>query len=351
MEKCQRKVVKHVGYHEWKIENFSPLIDVSELIVGKPTFLESLSFTVENTVPNLWYLRMGFDGDKSGNKEWISRSLATTEKTEPVRAMCSLFILNNKQEKKFIQYFNNIEKSSNIAWYSKKFLEVKTLLNNRDEFLPNNQVTIGTEVIIYDFYVAPVGIKESSKTPKHSIYEDLKQLLVSGVASDVTLLLGNKEFKVHKAILMARCPEFLKTFIDTEDNAITVNEKKIMPKMDSKTFEMVLEFIYTDKICDLEDNVVLLLEAADKFKLQPLKDMYEEFLSDSIDIDNAIRIMDLAYRSNASQLFELVTEFIVANITKVMKTPTYAEVINVNPSISSIFVERLATLVQVPCLT
>ncbi|XP_008551648.1 TD and POZ domain-containing protein 1-like [Microplitis demolitor] len=344
MEIHNRKLVKRVGYHEWKIEDFTPLIDVSDLIEGKPTFLESLSFSVDDTVKNSWCLRLGFTGERPGSKEWVSISLATTSDTEPVRAMGSLFILNNRKEKKFTQCFNNIDKSCNIAWYSKKFLEIKRMLDNKEEFLPNNQLTIGTEVVIYDFTLAPIGVQVSSKPAKHSIYDDLNQLLVNKLGSDVTLVVGNKEFKAHKSILMARCPEFFRMFTINELNRI--NESKIViPKMDPKIFEMILEFIYTDKVSDVENNVVMLLEVANKYQLQPLKELCQELLLKSLDIDNAIQIMDLAYRSNAQQLLELATELIINNITRVMKTQIYSEVSNSNPFISSILVERLASMI------
>ncbi|XP_057341771.1 TD and POZ domain-containing protein 1-like [Microplitis mediator] len=344
METLNRKLVKRVGYHEWKIQDFMPLIDVSDLIEGKPTFLESLSFSVDDTVKNSWCLRLGFTGERPGSKDWVSISLSTTNDTEPVRAMGSLFILNNKKEKKFTQCFNNIDKSSHIAWYSKKFLEIKKMLDNKDEFLPNNQLTIGTEVVIYDFTVAPISIQDLSKPAKHSIYDDLNQLLVNKLGSDVTLVAGNKEFKAHKPILMARCPEFFRIFTINELNGI--NESRIIvPKMDPKIFEMILEFIYTDKVSDVENNVVMLLEVADKYQLLPLKELCQELLLKSLDIDNAIQIMDLAYRSNAHHLLELATELIISNITRVMKTPVYSEVTNSNPFISSILVERLASMI------
>ncbi|XP_057318313.1 speckle-type POZ protein B-like [Microplitis mediator] len=96
-----------------------------------------------------------------------------------------------------------------------------------------------------------------------------------------------------------------------------------IPDIEPEVFNKLLEFIYTDKITNLDADAAYLLEAADKYQLLNLKSLCEELLPKSVSIDNAIELMILTDLHNANQLLEFNIEFMIKNIKDVAKTPEY----------------------------
>ncbi|XP_074098174.1 speckle-type POZ protein-like B isoform X2 [Cotesia typhae] len=110
----------------------------------------------------------------------------------------------------------------------------------------------------------------------------------------------------------------------------------------------MLEFIYTDKVENLESNIENLLAVADFYQLKGLKEICEELLCESITIDNVARIMVLAYRHSAQQLFDYAIDFGAINIQRVMKTRYYVDVTQFYPLISTMLLEKLANIITAP---
>ncbi|CAD6220704.1 GSCOCG00011582001-RA-CDS [Cotesia congregata] len=101
-------------------------------------------------------------------------------------------------------------------------------------------------------------------------------------------------------------------------------ERKVtIPDVDSKIFKKVLDFIYTDHVDDLDSNAEKLLEAADKYQLQSLKEMCEYSLSKTLNVGNAIKIMILADRYYAKQLKEIAIDYVIANFDKFKNTEEF----------------------------
>lgn len=80
--------------------------------------------------------------------------------------------------------------------------------------------------------------------------------------SDVTLTCGNREFKMHKAILASRSAVFSAMFehqmLEGKSNRVQIED------VDSDVMTEVLRFIYTGKINNIDKMADLLLPAADK---------------------------------------------------------------------------------------
>ena len=80
-------------------------------------------------------------------------------------------------------------------------------------------------------------------------------------SSDVVLRVGNKDFQAHKCILSARSPVFGAMFQhdmkEAKENHVDIEDVEV------EVFEVMLRFIYTDKISS-DDVTIDLLKAADK---------------------------------------------------------------------------------------
>src|SRR5699024_7598585 len=94
---------------------------------------------------------------------------------------------------------------------------------------------------------------------------DYQSLLQSGKHSDLLLLVGGKEFAVHKAILAARSSVFERMLDhDTRENQEGIVE---ITDIDKDVCEQMLRYIYTDNVDSIIDQYgAELLAAADKVR-------------------------------------------------------------------------------------
>ncbi|XP_057339509.1 speckle-type POZ protein-like [Microplitis mediator] len=169
---------------------------------------------------------------------------------------------------------------------------------------------------------------------------DYEKLYESQMGSDVELIVQEKKFQAHKFVLMVRSPVFQAMLTtDMREN----REKTITIKnMDSEVFKSMLEFLYTDKVNDLDNVAEQLLEAADKYQIHTLKEICAESLCTSVTIDNASRLLALAYLHNAKEMLEYISNFIVINASHVVKTEEYKMMKELHPCLVPILFDKLA---------
>ncbi|XP_057322583.1 speckle-type POZ protein B-like [Microplitis mediator] len=150
---------------------------------------------------------------------------------------------------------------------------------------------------------------------------DYEELYNTKMGCDTIINVGDKEFQAHKTILMARSPVLAAMFyhdmIEKKENKISI------PDITPETFEKVLKYIYTDEITDLDADAERLLEAADKYQLQSLKEMCQESLSGTLTVDNALKIMTLADRHSAKDLLEFTIDYMASKIKDIIVTEDF----------------------------
>ena len=92
--------------------------------------------------------------------------------------------------------------------------------------------------------------------------ECYQTLLQSGTLADFTFVVSGKEFAVHKAFLAARSPVFAGMF--EHDMKEQIENRLELPDIDMEVFEVLLSYIYSDKIPDLDKFALELFSVADK---------------------------------------------------------------------------------------
>ncbi|XP_057318588.1 speckle-type POZ protein B-like [Microplitis mediator] len=255
----------------------------------------------------------------SEKKEWISLFLRRSNGKNKVRIKCSLFFLDGKN-KKVNRTNSYVSYALDDAYGAEQFLEIKELLEKEDDLIPNNTLTVGVEMTVFDDYRS-FTTDYPLKKRQRKITDDLKELYESKTNSNVIFVVGNEKFKAHKFILSTRSPVFSAMF--THELKENRNSEVDIPDIDPEIFNKMLEFIYTDEINNLDEDAESLLESADKYQLLNLKSLCEESLSKSVSIDNAIELMILADLHNADTLLEFIFEFIIRNFKDVVKTSEY----------------------------
>ena len=105
----------------------------------------------------------------------------------------------------------------------------------------------------------------------HNLNTHVVKMLTNQVLTDVTLKVKDKEFKAHKLILAAASPVFDAMFKEgtREHQESCVNILDI----DSDVFDVFLRYLYSGQVDQLDEMVSDLLAAADKYEVQPLKEV------------------------------------------------------------------------------
>ena len=195
---------------------------------------------------------------------------------------------------------------------------------------------IGAEVAIIHLGCSFCEVKVP---PKQDLRKDLGALLSFDGAesrdkfSDVTLVIlpkkdiGNPspiEFPAHKVILAARSPVFARMF--EHDMQESSNNKVEVDDIDPEVLKEMLTYIYTDRVPNMKSVACGLLYVADKYQLDQLKALCEQHLSYSLQVDNAARLIQLAYMHNAPQLKRATLQFIASHGEEVRATKEWEEV-------------------------
>ncbi|XP_074115591.1 speckle-type POZ protein B-like isoform X2 [Cotesia typhae] len=205
------------------------------------------------------------------------------------------------------------------------------LLSRKDEFLPDDILTICVDLTVYDDPMTIANPIHSLKGSGRKLTDDFRDLLATKTKSDIVIIVGNKKFDAHKIVLIARSNFFKAMF--SHDMKESKENKVTIPDIDPKIFEKLLEFIYTDQIGDLDDFAEELLEASDKYQLQGLKETCEISLAKTLNTENAIKVLILADRYNATQLKEIVRRHININFTEIKNTEDYKALGKYQPSL------------------
>ncbi|CAG9317843.1 unnamed protein product [Blepharisma stoltei] len=125
--------------------------------------------------------------------------------------------------------------------------------------------------------------------------------------SDLTVVVEGTQFKVHKVIMAARCPYF-RAMLNSGMKE-TSSQEVSFPDLSSKAFELIIDWIYSDKFSPLFSEQPIstelginLLFAANILDLQSLMRMTEIVLERSINIENVIELYEVAFALSAVKL-------------------------------------------------
>ncbi|XP_044968868.1 BTB/POZ and MATH domain-containing protein 1-like [Hordeum vulgare subsp. vulgare] len=145
----------------------------------------------------------------------------------------------------------------------------------------------------------------------------LERALKDGKGTDVTLLVGGREFIAHRFMLAAQSPVFdAQLFGPMTDEEDTRRIEVV--DMEPAIFEMLLHYIYKDSLPSCGEKgydaatMQHLLVAADRYGMDRLKAMCEEKLLESINVQTVTSTLALADRHFCEQLKDACDKFLSA---------------------------------------
>lgn len=122
-----------------------------------------------------------------------------------------------------------------------------------------------------------------------SLYDRVEKLLLSYEWSDCRFTVAGKDFKAHKLILGISSPVFEAMFY----GPLSSNEEIAITDIEPDVFQLLLNYIYTDKVeIPSIEQAFELLYASRKYLLEHLSDMCIAYIQANISTDNVIRILN-----------------------------------------------------------
>jgi speckle-type POZ protein len=171
--------------------------------------------------------------------------------------------------------------------------------------------------VLRELPVPTIPAEEVLAPPSTNLHEHLGELLQRGTGADVNFLVSGESFAAHKLILASRSPVFMAEFFGAMKEKCS--QRVEINDMEAAAFGVMLHFIYTDSVPDLEGELEAvatmaqhLLAAADRYGLERLKLICEIKLSGGITVNTVATTLALAEQHNYSRLMAKCAEFIVS---------------------------------------
>jgi len=143
--------------------------------------------------------------------------------------------------------------------------------------------------------------------------------------SDVVFAVGDATFGAHGVVLSRQCKKLYEIACEARNDTTPIP----ILSTSKDVFKSMLEFVYTVKTPDIEDEkfAVELLAAADLYDCVRLKLYVESVLVDEfLRAENAAALLLLADSHSCALLKEAAIELFLANSNTVMKTPDWHKI-------------------------
>lgn len=169
-----------------------------------------------------------------------------------------------------------------------------------------------------------IGKKKIVYKNYENLSKDISVLCNNKTLSDVTFLVGKdrKPVYAHKVILCQRSQYFSKLFLQSGMKENFENEVE-KPNISKDVFVLLMQYLYSGVVELTIDNVLPVLAAADELTLQELKGFCVSFVTDHIDSENALQLLDMAYKYHSDELIESCYEFIKDNSVDVLANESF----------------------------
>ncbi|XP_033725452.1 BTB/POZ domain-containing protein 6-like [Pecten maximus] len=166
---------------------------------------------------------------------------------------------------------------------------------------------------------APPSDWQGGKT----LIESFDHLLTSGIASDVTFIVGEERNRIsaHRLVLLSRSPVFYAMLEGpmAEKGEITI------PDISSETFKLFLRYLYTDTIDLTDRNVVPVLNVARKYCVDILVSLCGEFFAKNLTVDSACVLFEQSHVFVMESLRQQCLQFILNNAPGVLRSATFTD--------------------------
>lgn len=250
----------------------------------------------------VWYYRLSPNVLYSNTTSFHVNLVLIVESCDtPVQFIVKTIVNNTQSSKTLTDIAEQVQKGSQIVCMN----------NIRDRFFSADSITFNVKIFVVEEYKCTEVPHMNIFQPQSNLVKNFAQLFEDKQFSDVKIIIDEKEFLAHKAILAVRSSVFRAMFqnemIESKQNQVTITDMK------PEIFAELLRFIYTDCVQGLDKIALELLQAADKYDLEQLKIMCEKALCANISEQTAIQMLITADLYRAGHLKQATIGFIERN--------------------------------------
>lgn len=170
--------------------------------------------------------------------------------------------------------------------------------------------------------------------------ENFRSLLETSDHSDIKFVVGeaSEELCAHKAILSARS-EYFRVMFKKGVGSMAESALSTITVLDhsSSTFRRMLEYIYSNKVKDLEScdlaDVISLLVLANEYCLDRLQYLCEVAASGCLDKENIARTTLLSINYDLEELKQECKSFLSKNVVELRRDSTFRKEVEDSPQL------------------
>jgi speckle-type POZ protein len=341
------------GYHLFVVKDYSRT--VQEIPNGE--LISSGAFMVGGHQWCIYYSPNGYDPFPTGFISfYLGLDVDDDEMEEAVEAKFEFSFVDEVEYQKpmYIRATKTCSFSSNIdVLGSSQFIKRGAL--ERSAHLKDDCFTIRCDIMVCKDPNTGDTVGTLSDVHQH-----FDHLLQNKVGADVTFEVSGETFAAHRCVLAARSKVFMAQLFGpmAENKTSSVIQIK---DMKAKVFAGLLSFIYTDSLPDVkgghdekkeeEVEFVMWLQdlfvAADRYDLQRLKLLCEEFLAKYLCVSSVASTLALAERHFSHGLKEACLKFLQVQalpcLEKVMATDGWELIVTTYPSVLKEIIAKVAS--------
>ena len=194
------------------------------------------------------------------------------------------------------------------------FPELKTM----DRYIFDDTLTIQADATLLCLSHPNETLDSICMVPADNFRNEMHNLYKAQVLTDMTIACGDKEFKVHKAVLASQSPVFKTMFeVDMKEKASSTIEITDSPPA---VVSDLVTYLYTGTAPDIRVHATELLNFANRYELHRLFTMCENKLKMKLKVANVVDVLLLAHLHSAHYLKKACMNFIQTHKANVCKT-------------------------------
>lgn len=151
---------------------------------------------------------------------------------------------------------------------------------------------------------------KSIEVPPSAFAQEMFSQLKSGEGSDMTFDVHGQKFRAHKVVLTTRSAYF-STLFETSFKEREMSELSVDPSIKPNVFFAFLTYLYTNDETVINDqNALDLLHVADHFMMDDFLQIVEHFISQAIEPETILCILEHANHFGAHRLKNTILELL-----------------------------------------
>ncbi|XP_023295821.1 ring canal kelch protein isoform X2 [Lucilia cuprina] len=147
-------------------------------------------------------------------------------------------------------------------------------------------------------------------------FEAMNEMRKQNLLCDVTLVAEDIEIPAHKMVLASCSPYFYAMFTGFEESR---QGRITLQGIDHHALELLIEYVYTSTVEVNEDNVQVLLTAANLLQLTDVRDACCDYLQTQLDASNCLGIRDFADMHGCVDLVNYAETYIEQHFNEVIQ--------------------------------